>query len=133
MSLERAYELMGYPIGDSQVGLSLVASNVLVTVNRESMIEWVSPSTSVLFGYACDRDMVGRPLGILLPNDHVIQAHSEYVEAFFRDYKQRILICRGVKARHATGKLFSVDIVLNPTEIYSARYATAQVLPRSEI
>lgn len=98
--------------------------DMLVVADANARIMAVNSATLAGFGYERD-DLIGEPIDILVP-DSARQRHAGHVELFLEHPTPRAMGAGiALKARHASGIEFPVDVMLKPFAAGDEQYVMA--------
>ena len=90
------------------------ASDAIITLNSDGLIESVNPATEKIFGYGAE-ELVGRNVSMLMPEDHAGR-HDNYIRRYVETGQARILDTpQKLKARRRDGSEFPIELTV--TEI----------------
>ncbi|NBB89407.1 MAG: PAS domain S-box protein [Bacteroidetes bacterium] len=99
------------------------ASDGIITINVEGLIESVNPAALLLFGYGIE-ELIGKNVRILMTEpDH--SRHDDYMDAYLNTGKKKIIgIGREVMGRRKDGTLFPFrlsvsEVQLGPKKIFT--------------
>jgi PAS domain S-box-containing protein len=88
------------------------ASDAIITIDRQGMIESINPATVKLFGYAPE-EMVGRNVRMLMPAPFY-EEHDSYMARYLQTGESRIIgHGREVTARRKDGSVFPIDLAVS--------------------
>jgi len=93
----------------------------LVTIREDGSIESVNPAAAKLFGYT-QKQLVGKNVKILMP-EPISNQHDEFL-ARYKETGEAKIIGKGreVVGRHASGKMFPIDLAVNEVVIGDTRF-----------
>ncbi len=90
------------------------ASDAIITLNDQGLIESVNPATETMFGYRSN-ELIGRNISMLMPEEH-LGRHDNYVRRYVETGEARILDQQQkLKARRKDGSEFPIELTV--TEI----------------
>ncbi|HXQ22156.1 MAG TPA: PAS domain-containing sensor histidine kinase [Candidatus Acidoferrales bacterium] len=115
--------LLGQAFEAAPEGLLVVDSDAAIVATNSALLR--------MFGYE-SADVIGKPVEMLLPS-RVRQAHEELRDAYLAAPQRRAMGSgRELRARHASGREFSVEIGLNPVSTPQGAMVLASIVDTSE-
>ncbi len=88
------------------------ATDAIITIDRDGIIQGVNPATSQMFGYGQD-ELVGRNVTMLMPPPYCDE-HEDYIARYLQTGEARIIgTGREVSARRKNGTTFPVDVAVS--------------------
>ncbi len=120
-NLERQIEERTAQIKDNLARYKAVlnaATDAIIVINGEGIIESVNPATEVMFGYP-DKDLLGKSISLIIPNHHVM-AHADnvnsYLEKSENDKSHIVGKATDLFAKRKDGMFFPVSFSVNKVD-----------------
>ena len=109
------------------------AHDGIICIDRHSRIVFVNRAICAMFGYADGAALMGQPVEILM-NDHQAAHHGSYVRRHLAGEPVPIMNrLRRLRARHADGHLFPVDIHVAQVRIEDEPFYVAFMRDMSDV
>lgn len=91
------------------------ASDAIITINRQGMIDAVNPATERMFGY--DRkELIGQNVKMLMPSPYC-EEHDDYLRRYLESGEAKIIgIGREVEGRRKDGSIFPIDLAVSEVD-----------------
>ena len=99
------------------------ASDAIVTINEQGVIESVNPRAGEMFGHDTEA-LVGQKVNVLMPQE-VADAHDNILERYLKIGESNFIGQRQrVDARHADGSIFPIEITVSEVTFSGRRVFT---------
>ncbi len=104
-------------------GIIETATDGIITINAQGIIELVNPAAATLFGYAPD-EIIGKNVSILMTTPHR-ENHDEYLARYARTGEARIIgIGRELEGRKKDGTLFPFRLSISEVQLNERKIFT---------
>jgi len=132
MALVAAIDIRHRKIHEERMHRAMdAAASAMVMVDEQGDIVFVNKAASFLFGYE-EEDLLGHPVEMLVP-DEFRRAHPVYTASYMNNSSvRRMGLGRDLFARHQTGHLFPVEIVLTPVDSADGKLVMSTIVDRTE-
>jgi len=99
------------------------ASDAIITVNEEGLIESINPAAEKMFGYSPD-ELSGASIRVLMSEEHASR-HDNYVRRYVETGRARILgTPQKLRAKRKDGSEFPIELTVTEAWVYGRRVFT---------